>query len=110
MGKNMKRVNAVIRFVLVALAITAIYQEMKKPREERQWHGKVVGFVPYDFRFPTITRIRERLWNPDDPRIITERAFGLGWTINFYSVGRLVRRLRGQKDSSEEIDSTDRQD
>ena len=105
MRKNFKRVNTLIRVVLVVLTITAIYKEIRKPREERQWHGKVAGFVPYDFRFPTMTRIRERLWNPDDPRIITERVFGLGWTINFYSVGRLLQRLRSQEDTSQESDS-----
>jgi NhaP-type Na+/H+ or K+/H+ antiporter len=44
--------------------------------------GKILG-VPYDFRFPTPARIKERMWNLDDPRVITPRVFGAGWTINF---------------------------
>jgi hypothetical protein len=45
-------------------------------------HGNILG-MPYDFRMPTLGRIRERMWNPDDPRVITPRVFGAGWTINF---------------------------
>ncbi|RJP26900.1 MAG: hypothetical protein C4536_14950 [Actinobacteria bacterium] len=45
-------------------------------------YGKILG-VPYDLRLPTPARIRERMWNPDDPRIVTPRVFGAGWTINF---------------------------
>ena len=45
-------------------------------------HGRILG-VPYDLRFPTPARIKERMWNPADPRVITPRVFGAGWTINF---------------------------
>ena len=45
-------------------------------------YGKILG-VPYDFRIPTPARIKERMWNPEDPRVITPRVFGAGWTINF---------------------------
>ncbi len=45
-------------------------------------YGKILG-VPYDFRMPTPARIKERMWNPGDPRVITPRVFGAGWTINF---------------------------
>lgn len=44
-------------------------------------HGRMLG-VPYDFRMPTLGRIKERMWNPDDPRVLTPRVFGAGWTIN----------------------------
>lgn len=44
-------------------------------------YGKILG-VPYDFRVPTPARIKERMWNPDDPRVITPRVFGAGWTVN----------------------------
>ena len=46
--------------------------------------------VPYDFRLPTLQRLRERVWNPEDPRIFTPRCFGVGWSVNVY---QLVRRL-----------------
>jgi hypothetical protein len=44
--------------------------------------GKFLG-IPYDLRFPTLSRIRERMWNPEDPRIFTPRVYGAGWTVNF---------------------------
>lgn len=45
--------------------------------------GKWLG-VPYDWRRPTKARFKERLWNPDEPRIMTPRAFGWGSDINFH--------------------------
>ncbi len=47
--------------------------------------GSILG-IPCDLRPPTRARIRERIWNPDNPRIIVPRVFGAGWTIN---LGRL---------------------
>ncbi|HET6167605.1 MAG TPA: DUF5808 domain-containing protein [Marmoricola sp.] len=45
--------------------------------------GTFLG-IPYDWRRPTRARFRLRLWNPDDPRILTPRAFGWGFDLNFY--------------------------
>jgi hypothetical protein len=50
--------------------------------------GKFLG-VPYDWRRPTMARLKARWWNPDDPRLFTPRAFGWGFAINF---ARLLRR------------------
>jgi hypothetical protein len=44
--------------------------------------GRFLG-IPYDFRFPTLARVRERMWNREDPRIFTPRVYGAGWTVNF---------------------------
>ena len=59
----------------------------------RQSHGRFLR-VPYDFRLPTIQRVRERFWNPDDPRIFTPHVFGVGWSLNVYQI---VKRLRGDE-------------
>jgi hypothetical protein len=50
--------------------------------EGMEKHGRKLG-IPYDFRLPTPGRIKERMWNPDDPRVFTPRVYGAGWTINF---------------------------
>lgn len=42
--------------------------------------------IPYDFRKPTVARLKERWWNSDDKRIFTPRVFGWGFAINFYQV------------------------
>jgi hypothetical protein len=99
---NIKDLNRLLQVTAITLALTAVCQELEKPKEERPWHGKVVGFVPYDFRFPTLERIRETYWNPYDSRILVPEAFGIGWAINLYS---LLERLRliGQDLSEEDF-------
>lgn len=51
--------------------------------------GRFLG-IPYDWRAPTWTVIKERMWNPNDPRIFTPHVFGWGWSINVY---QLLHRL-----------------
>ena len=86
----MKRLNNLIRLVGLALLVAALVQELRKPAAERTWHGQLGGFVPYDFRPPTLERVRARLWNPEDDRILVPTLFGVGWTVN---VGRLIEGL-----------------
>jgi uncharacterized membrane protein len=47
--------------------------------------GKIMG-IPYDFRKQNYARMKERMWNPDDERIITPRTSGIGWTVNLYQL------------------------
>jgi hypothetical protein len=72
----------------VALTAAAIAKELSKPRDEREWNGRVAGFVPYDFRPPTLDRFGERVWNPEGSNLFSPQVFGVGWTVN---VGRLAR-------------------
>jgi len=74
-----------VQAAAITVTVAAICQELEKPAEERQWHGRV-GFVPYDFRVPTLTKIRDSFWNPREYRVFTERAFGVGWAINFHAL------------------------
>jgi len=48
-------------------------------------HGKMLG-IPYDFRRPTLAKLKSHYWNPEDERIFIPRAFGFGWDINFFSL------------------------
>ena len=75
-----------LQVITFTLTLVAVCQELEKPKEERKWYGKVIGFVPYDFRSPTIDRLKEACWNPYERRIFTPRPFGVGWTINFYAL------------------------
>ncbi len=79
------------RMVLAIVGIVAIVQELRKPSEERTWHGKVADLIPYDFRMPTVERIRDTYWNPDGPTI-TGKAFGVGWAFNFGSLTKVISR------------------
>jgi len=49
-------------------------------------------WTPYDWRRPTVARIKSRWWNPDEPRLFTPKAFGWGWDINLARLARLLRR------------------
>jgi hypothetical protein len=44
---------------------------------------KLAG-MPFDWRRPTVARAKSRLWNPQDARFFTPKAFGWGFDINFY--------------------------
>ncbi|MBM4465896.1 MAG: hypothetical protein FJ014_10145 [Chloroflexi bacterium] len=89
----MKRLRRFMMGIGMGLIATAVYQELQKPPEERTWHGQVGGLVPYDFRPPTLERVREAYWNPDEPRIFTNRVLGLGWAINLYSLLQVLSEL-----------------
>ena len=90
----------VLQVTVVALALAAVFQELEKPEEERKWHGKVAGFFPYDFRIPTIERLRESYWNPYNSQVFTPPVFGLGWAINFCALLENLRII--EEDVSEE--------
>lgn len=82
--------------VLVAIVvIAAIIKELRLPKEKRTWHGVVAGFIPYDFRMPTLERLKTAFWDPEGP-VIVGRPLGVGWTINF---GGAVSRLRAASSS-----------
>jgi uncharacterized membrane protein len=61
----------------------AVREQLKLPPEERTWHGKLFN-IPYDFRPPTLQRLRETYWNKDTARVFVPQFYGMGWSINFY--------------------------
>jgi hypothetical protein len=77
--------------VALGLVAAVAARELRKPAGERQWHGTLAGVVPYDLRPPTPDRIRRKVWNPEDPRLLTEHAFGIGWSVNLARLAGLVR-------------------
>lgn len=81
------RVDGVVTAAAVVLTGMAVLKEMSRPRSERTWHGELFGWLPYDFRRPTMRRIRETFWAPSTPRLFMPRVFGVGWDPN---LGRVV--------------------
>jgi hypothetical protein len=73
-----------LRLMVVGLVVAAVATELAKPEEERTWHGRVLGVVPYDFRMPTWEKIQSAYWNPDSDRLFSDRVFGVGWALNLY--------------------------
>ena len=79
-------ISRVVQAAALTLALFAVCQEIEKPKEERKWYGKVAGIVPYDFRKPTVERLKDTYWNPYETRIFTPTVLGLGWATNFYAL------------------------
>lgn len=79
-----------IKMAAVGAFAGAVYTELRKPPEQRTWHGKLLGFVPYDFRMPSFEQIRQAYWNPRSPKVFTDRPLGVGWAIN---IPTALRRL-----------------
>ena len=61
---------------------------MKKNRT-----GTYLG-MPYDWRRPTVARVKSRWWNPKDRRIVTPKSWGWGFDFNFAEIARRLH-LRG---------------
>jgi hypothetical protein len=85
-----RRHRKLIATVAMAVTAAAVVKELRTPRDERTWHGKLAGAVPYDFRKPTPSRVRNRWWNPSGP-LLSPRVFGVGWDLN---VGRVAAEAR----------------
>jgi len=98
---NREWFTRILQVTVVALTLAAVFQELEKPEEEREWHGKVAGIFPYDFRIPTIERLKESFWNPYEKRVFTSPVFGIGWAINFYALLENLRLIE-EADVSEE--------
>lgn len=81
-----KKPSKWIGLLLIAVAIA---NELRKAPEERTWHDRLFGVLPYDFRFPTWTRLKQTFWSPASDRIFVPQVFGVGWSVN---VGGLLHR------------------
>jgi hypothetical protein len=88
--RNLRGLRRLLRLAVVGLFVAAVATELSKPEDQRTWHGKVGGVVPYDFRPPTWERIRTAYWNPESDRLFSDRVFGVGWAVNLYQAKRLL--------------------
>ena len=85
-----KRRSDPLGLLATTLVIMALAREVRKPPAERTWTGQLLGFIPYDFRMPTVERVRASYWNPASDRLLTPQVFGVGWAVNLH---RLKREL-----------------
>jgi hypothetical protein len=83
--KFLSPVNIIFSILFLVYVAIAIAQQLQRPPEDRTWYGKIAG-IPYDFRIPTVERIRTTLWNKDTSQIFLPQAFGIGWSINLYPI------------------------
>jgi len=95
------RFSSLLALAAVAASVAAVVQQLRRPRGERTWLGKVVG-VPYDLRAPSLARLVSGLWEPDNPAIIVGKGYGVGWSVNLAALAARVRRaLAGRAGASE---------
>ncbi len=83
--KILSPVNIIFGVLFVIYVAIAIAQQLQLPPEERTWYGKIAG-IPYDFRLPTVERLRATFWNKDTSQIFLPQAFGIGWSINMHPI------------------------
>ena len=83
--KSASPINFIFGLLTLIYVVIAITQQLQRPKGERTWYGKIAG-IPYDFRIPTIERIRAAYWNKDTSKIFLPQAFGIGWAINMYPI------------------------
>jgi hypothetical protein len=81
--KILSPVNIVMSALFLTLLIAALVEQLRRPSESRTWYGQIAG-IPYDFRFPTVERLRATFWNKNTSQILVPQVFGIGWSINFY--------------------------
>ena len=82
------RLSHVLQVLFTAATVAAFVYAMRT----RQPSGRILE-VPYEFRAPTTDRLRDRLWNPDDPRVFTPPILGIGWSINLYQLAVRAQAL-----------------
>ena len=72
----------------IGVVCAAVLRELNQPASDRTWHGRVLGFVPYDFRTPTPEKVKDEFWNPESDTILAPHAFGVGWGVNFGAIAK----------------------
>jgi hypothetical protein len=87
---TLRGMRRLVRLAAFGLLVGAVATELAKPEEERNWHGRVLGVVPYDFRVPSWDKIRDAYWNPSSDSLFSDRVFGVGWAINLYRAKALL--------------------
>ncbi len=75
--------DAMVILGITTLMGLAVREQLQMPKDQRNWQGTLFN-IPYDFRWPTVERLRETFWNKRTSNVLVPTAFGMGWTINFY--------------------------
>jgi len=72
--------SAIAAALGISLVLAAVVRELRKPPAQRDWHGTMWGFLPYDLRPPTLRRSYASFWAPED-----------GWTVNVARIAKAIR-------------------
>ncbi len=84
--------RSLVSLIGLLLLLASIIRELRLPAEQRTWHGRLFGKVPYDLRLPSPKRVTATMWNPAERRLLVPTVFGVGWTFNFAAVWHTLQR------------------
>ena len=90
MTRDKGNLHDLVGVAALVLLAAAVVRELNIPRDQRTWHGHVLG-VPYDLRRPTWRRVQASWWAPDDPRLVTPRVLGVGWSLNLGRIATMAK-------------------
>ncbi len=91
----MKRLVRTMQLLAWSALIGAVVQELRKPDEEREWQGSLLGFIPYDFRIPSMEKLRDAYWAPERDGLFSDAVFGVGWSVNIPVAARRIAAAVG---------------
>ncbi|MBA3823890.1 MAG: hypothetical protein H0X24_08330 [Ktedonobacterales bacterium] len=83
----MRNLRLLLTGAVLGLTYAAVSKELEKAPEERTWQG-TVGVVPYNFRYWEWRGLANEYWNPASDQILSPRAIGVGWGINFAALSQ----------------------
>ena len=83
------------KIIFTALTVGAIVYAIRSGQPT----GRFLN-MPYDFRMPTIDRLKDRMWNENDQRVFMPSVLGVGWTLNLF---QLVEKFRADNAVEEEV-------
>lgn len=64
---------------------------------------RVLG-LPLETRGLVNAEVRSRTWNPESPRLVVPRLFGIGWTLNLGALAVKLRLIRPDDATGEVLD------
>ncbi|WGD38456.1 DUF5808 domain-containing protein [Lysinibacter sp. HNR] len=64
---------------------------------------RVLG-LPLETRGPMSAEVRSRVWNPESPRLVVPRLFGIGWTLNLGALAVKLRLIRPDDATGEVVE------
>src|SRR4051794_980387 len=91
MSDRRRRFRRFVRLLGIGMVGAPVFKELPLPKGDRTWHGPV-GVVPYALRPPTLSRMRQRVWDPDSTQVFVPTLFGVGWTLNIGGAIALLRK------------------
>ncbi|GAA2755728.1 DUF5808 domain-containing protein [Actinopolymorpha rutila] len=103
--KRGRRMDSLVWATTGALVAASLTRELRRPPAERTWQGRIVG-VPYDYRLPSVEKVRSAWWAPEDRRLFMPKVFGVGWDVNFGRVVTLGRQKLAERKERQSVGGT----